>query len=191
LPATNQRDPPSREAGRFDGFFQLDYSAWLLDTLEALLPQYRERKFPPTVTLAIFLGQVVRADSSCRNAVNEAIVNQLLEGAQTVSANTGEYCQARERLPIELVRELARHTGVMMNNQTSPGLLWRGRHVKLTDGTTTLMPDTQQNQARLPQHGSQKEGAGFPIARLVCVMSLANGAVLVRRRIVNNYSGER
>jgi hypothetical protein len=65
-----------------------------------------------------------------------------------------------------------------MNERTSKGWLWRGRHVKLTDGTTTLMPDTEQNQSRYPQIGNQEPGAGFPIARLVAVMSLANGAVL-------------
>ena len=159
-------------------FFNLITGPELLETLEGLMPEYRERKFPPTVTLAMFLGQVLRADSSCQNAVNEAIVNQLLSGASAVSANTGGYCLARQRLPVEMVRALARQSGMLMNQHTPPEWLWRGRHVKLTDGTTTLMPDTQQNQARFPQHGRQEEGAGFPIARLVCVMSLANGAVL-------------
>jgi hypothetical protein len=159
-------------------FFNLITGPALLETLEALVPEYRERRFPPTVTLAMFLGQVLRADSSCQNAVNEAIVNQLLHGADAVSANTGGYCQARQRLPIDLVRELAQQTGAMMTNQTPQGWRWRGRHVKLTDGTTTLMPDTAENQAQFPQHGRQEKGAGFPIARLVAVMSLANGAVL-------------
>jgi hypothetical protein len=159
-------------------FFNLITGPELLGTLEALMPEYRERKFPPTVTLAMFLGQVLRADSSCRNAVNEAIINQLLQGSETVSANTGGYCQARERLPTDLVRELARRCALLMNQHTGNGWLWRGRHVKLVDGTTTLMPDTDQNQARYPQIGNQQQGAGFPIARLVAVMSLANGAVL-------------
>ena len=52
----------------------------LLGRLEALLPEYRERKYPPTVTLAMFLGQVLSADGSCQNAVNEAVVSQLLRG---------------------------------------------------------------------------------------------------------------
>jgi hypothetical protein len=94
-------------------FFNLITGPELLDTLEALLPEYRERKFSPTETLAMFLGQVLRADSSCRNAVNEAIINQLLQGSEAVSANTGGYRQARERLPIELVRELARRCGLI------------------------------------------------------------------------------
>jgi hypothetical protein len=159
-------------------FFNLITGPQLLEPLEALLPEYRERKYPPTVTLAMFLGQVLRADGSCQNAVNEAIVNQLLSGEAAASANTSGYCLARQRLPVEMVRELARQTGSLLNQHTSPGWLWRGRHVKLTDGTTALMPDTPENQAQFPQHGSQEAGAGFPLARLVCVMSLANGAVL-------------
>jgi hypothetical protein len=99
-------------------FFNLITGPELLETLEALMPEYRERKFPPTVTLAMFLGQILRADSSCRNAVNEAILNQLLQGSEAVSANTGGYCQARERLPTDLVRELARRCASLMSEST-------------------------------------------------------------------------
>ena len=159
-------------------FFNLITSPELLEPLEALLPEYRERKFSPTVTLAMFLGQVLRADGSCQNALNEAIINQLLIGLAAVSANTGGYCLARQRLPTEMVRQLARQAGMLMTQHTPQGWLWRGRHVKLTDGTTTMMPDTAHNQAHFPQHGRQEVGAGFPLARLVGVISLANGAVL-------------
>lgn len=40
------------------------------------------------------------------------------------------------------------------------------------------MPDTEANQQAFPQPGSQKPGLGFPVARLVVVVSLACGAVL-------------
>ena len=40
------------------------------------------------------------------------------------------------------------------------------------------MPDTRANQARFPQVRSQKPGVGFPIARLVAIVSLSAGAVL-------------
>lgn len=40
------------------------------------------------------------------------------------------------------------------------------------------MPDTPANQARFPQHGSQRAGLGFPVARLVAMVSLSTGAVL-------------
>ena len=71
-----------------------------------------------------------------------------------------------------------RQTGALLSEHTPEPWLWRGRDVKLVDGTTTLLPDSAQNQASYPQHGNQARGAGLPIARLVGIMSLANGAVL-------------
>src|SRR6266568_816060 len=42
----------------------------LLETTEALLPEHRERLYPPTVTLSMFMRQVLEADGSCQKAVN-------------------------------------------------------------------------------------------------------------------------
>lgn len=159
-------------------FFNLLTSAQLLEAVEALLPEHRERDYPPTACLAMFLGQVLSADGSCQKAVNEALVNRLLSGLSAGSANTGGYCRARQRLPTDMVRELVRLTGTLLNEQTPAPWLWRGRHVKLVDGTTTLLADSEPNQVSYPQHGNQVRGAGFPIARLVGVISLAHGAVL-------------
>jgi hypothetical protein len=53
-----------------------------------------------------------------------------------------------------------------------------GRPIKLVDGTTVSMPDTAENQAEYPQSSSQKPGLGFPIARMVVLLSLACGAAL-------------
>ena len=77
-----------------------------------------------------------------------------------------------------MIRSLATSTAASMTKLTPEPWLWRGRHVKLTDGTTTLMPDTKANQADYPQHGQQESGVGCSIARLVGVISLAHGAVL-------------
>lgn len=159
-------------------FFNLLTSPQLLEPLERLLPEFRERLYPPTVTLAMFLGQVLSADGSCQNAVNEAVINRLLSGLPAGSANTGSYCEARKRMPQEMARELARQTSALLNTHTPQEWLWRGRHVKMVDGTTILMPDTAANQKQFPQHGRQEQGAGFPIARLVGVISLANGTLL-------------
>jgi hypothetical protein len=56
--------------------------------------------------------------------------------------------------------------------------LWHGRHVHLVDGTTVSMPDTPENQEVYPQPSSQQEGLGFPVARLVVLMSLATGMLV-------------
>ncbi len=158
-------------------FFNLVTGPDLLGEVEALLPEYRERKYPPTVTLAMFLGQVLSADGSCQNAVNEAMVSRLLRGVEPGSANTGSYSDARKRLPRELVQELARSVARQMGTRTPERWTWRSRHIELVDGTTILMPDTAGNQALYPQHGGQKAWAVFSIARLVGMISLAYGAL--------------
>jgi hypothetical protein len=50
--------------------------------------------------------------------------------------------------------------------------------VRVIDGSTITMPDTEANQAEYPQMASQKPGCGFPIARIVVVFSLSVGTVL-------------
>ena len=52
------------------GFFNLLTGPELLDDVEALLPDHRERLFPPTETLSMFLAQALSADGSCRQAVD-------------------------------------------------------------------------------------------------------------------------
>lgn len=53
-------------------FFNLLTGPELFEQVESLLPAHRERLFPPTETLSIFLAQALSADRSCQNAVNEA-----------------------------------------------------------------------------------------------------------------------
>jgi hypothetical protein len=63
--------------------------------------------------------------------------------------------------------------------QTQPAAWrWRGREVKLIDGTTVSMPGTTTNQVAFPQSPRQKVGIGFPIARMVGIISLGCGALL-------------
>jgi hypothetical protein len=91
---------------------------------------------------------------------------------------TGAYCKARQRLPIGMVSALKRRTGQELSKQAPAAWRWRGRVVKLVDGTGISMPDTPDNQARYPQPTSQAPGVGFPLARLVVVVCLATGAAL-------------
>ena len=66
----------------------------------------------------------------------------------------------------------------MLSHKAHPQWLWRGRAVKLVDGTGLSMPDTPENQAVYPQPSTQAAGVGFPLARLVVVICLATGAAL-------------
>ena len=159
-------------------FFNVLTSDELLSHVERSLPEHRERQFPPTETLAMFLSQALNADRSCQRVVNEAATNRLLGGLRPCSTSTGGYCRARQRLPLEMVRGLARLTGQLVDEQVPLQWRWRHRPVRLIDGSTVTMPDTAVNQAAYPKQDRQKNGLGFPICRFVGITCLSSGAVL-------------
>jgi hypothetical protein len=70
-------------------FFNLLTAPQWLDRVEALLPEHRERLFPPTETLSMFLAQALSADRSCQAAVDEAAVKRLTGGLPVCSTHTG------------------------------------------------------------------------------------------------------
>lgn len=159
-------------------FFNLLTSPELLSVVEEQLPEHRERLYPPTTTLSLFLTQCMNNDSSCQNAVNSHTVERVFNGLKPCSTKTGGYCKARQRLPLEMIMSLTKQTGNMVNRQLPAAWKWRHRNVKLVDGTTITMPDTTKNQKIYPQQRTQKPGLGFPIARMVAVICLSSGVVL-------------
>jgi hypothetical protein len=159
-------------------FFNMLTGPELLEQAESLLPAHRERLFPPTETLSMFLAQAMSADRSCQSTVNDASIKRVIGGLSACSTHTGAYCRSRQRLPLEMVSTLARHTGRMMAERMPENWHWQGRPVRLVDGATVALPDTVDNQEVYPQPGSQQPGLGFPLCRLVGIVCLASGAVL-------------
>ena len=132
--------------------------------------------YTPLVTLWVFLSQVLHADHSCRGAVARLIAHRVTQGQSPCSSRTGAYCQARKRLPGEFVATIARSVGRKLEDHVEKSWLWKGLHVYLFDGTTTLMPDTAKNREAYPLTHNQKEG--LPLARVAAVFSLSCGVIL-------------
>jgi hypothetical protein len=161
------------------------------DMLRELAGQAAESSEPiytPLVTLWMFLGQVIDPDHSCRQAVARLLVWLTLQGQPACCVETGAYCKARFRLSEEYLHNLVRATGARLHGKSRSAWLWKGRRVKIADGTTVIMPDTAANQAEYPQPDGQKPGLGFPMIRLVALFCLATGAVL--DAAVAAYSGK-
>lgn len=159
-------------------FFNVLTGPDLLERTEEYLPAHRERLYPPTITLSMFMKQSLSADRSCQRAVNAWAAQRTAEGLAVQSIRTGAYCRARQRLPLQMITALARESGRLLSTQARDSWRWRGRAVKLADGTGISMPDTAENQARYPQPRTQAQGVGFPLIRLVCVICLSTGVVL-------------
>lgn len=139
---------------------------------------YRERIYPPVTTLELFIGQALDGDDACQDAVARNLSERTARGAPECSLNTGPYCRARQRLPLGLILGMQRVLGRAMESAQPEGWRWQGRSVKLLDGTTVSMPDTEANQEAFPQSRAQQPGLGFPLARLVAIVSLGTAGVL-------------
>jgi hypothetical protein len=157
--------------------FNLLTGPQLLERVEAALSKHRERLYPPTETLSMFVAQVLSADGSCQQAVDAALVKRLIAGLEPGSTDTGAYCKARARLPVAMISTLVRECGDIVANDAPGWWLWRDRRVVLVDGATVTLSDTEDNQAAYPQPSSQKAGLGFPLARMVALLCLSSGAV--------------
>ncbi len=145
--------------------------------------------YTPPVTLWAFLSQVLfkGEQRSCAAAVGRVVVLLVALGRE-LSDNTGAYCRARAKLPEVVLRRLAYNVADGSERAIPKEWRWKGRSVKLVDGTTVSMPDTPANQAAYPQHTAQQEGLGFPIARMVVLLSLATA--MVSGMALGPYSGK-
>jgi Transposase DDE domain len=153
-------------------------AAQLTQVLAACHVRFRERLFTPLVTLATSLSQALDPDPSARQAVARLVAHRAAAGLPPCSPDTRAYRKARGRLPEAVWAELTRRTGRDLLWEAPPRWCWRGRDVKVVDGTTLSLPDTPANQKAYPQPASQKPGLGFPVLRLVALFSLAVGTVL-------------
>jgi len=135
--------------------------------------------YTPALTLWGWLSQALHAEKarSCVAAVARITTLCVALGRQPPSPDTGTYCRARAKLPEPVLRRLVYTVGDGLESRVPADWLWLGRHVKVGDGTTLLAPDTDANQEAWPQAHTQKPGLGFPILRMVVLLSLATAAL--------------
>jgi len=168
----------------FNDFFPTE----TIEIIIAHTPQKRTSVFSPLITLKAFVFQVLSDDSSCQQAVAGVLVDRLSHGQSANSINTGPYCKARQRLPLTQMTQAVATTGSRLHQLSAKAWRWHGLNVVLVDGATALMPDTPENQAVFPQQSYQKPGLGFPIVRLLALISLATGTIIDYR--LGAYQGK-
>ncbi len=119
--------------------------------LQRHVGQFRDRMFPPPVTLQLFVQPVLDGDGAYVDAVARAPVAGMDRGVAVAG------------------RATARASGALGVALAGP--------LKGCDGTPLSMADTPENQ-RMDPPAMQKRGLGFPLARRVGLVSLSKGAVL-------------
>ena len=89
-------------------FFNVLTSPALLDTVESVLPEHRERLYPPSVTSSMFMRQVLESDGSCQKAVNGWAAQRVADHPTQLSALAAVPLQDVDVAIAEL--DYARHT---------------------------------------------------------------------------------
>jgi hypothetical protein len=148
--------------------------AWLLSQADEG-PNSREHIYSVRRTFFGFLYQVLNPDCPCREVVRQIQSLLALASTRWVSPDTGAYCVARGRLPLDILARLRCAVAAQAGKAED---LWKGFFVKVIDGTGISLPDTLKNQRAYPQSREQKPGCGFPFMKIVGIFSLSTGALL-------------
>jgi hypothetical protein len=139
----------------------------------------RQRQYSLAIVFWAFLSQVLSPGCSCREIVRRVQAWFVLSSsAIEPSPDTAAYCTARSKIEDGLLHRIHQQLAERIEAIAPQAARWRGRAVKIVDGTMASMPDTLANQAHYPQSSSQKPGCGFPVMKLVGLFSLATGALL-------------
>jgi hypothetical protein len=138
----------------------------------------RDRCWNLRLVFWTFLWQISQAGASCREAIRQAKALCLAGGTPPPPDTTSPYCQARAGLPLERLQDI--HDALVQESRAATATrdLWLGREVLVVDGSSVTAPDTAENQQAFPQQSVQKPGCGFPIIRLVGLLSLATGVLV-------------
>lgn len=157
---------------------ELLFSRWILPWRLAQQdegPHSRKRLWNLRLVFWTFLWQVAQTGSSCREAIRQARALCINSGKRPPPDEGSPYCQARGALPLDRLQEI--HDALCTEARTGLASkdLWCGREVFAADGSSLTAPDTPANQKAFPQQSTQRPGCGFPILRLVALLSLTTG----------------
>lgn len=136
---------------------------------------FRNTILTPGNTLCLFLAQIAHGNLAC------AAVHRLASEKFSDTA----WCQARDRLPLELIRqvhrELIEKTRRELSDRQDCGdqsYRWRGHRLHLIDGTSDTMPDTPLLRDHYGVSGQSREELGFPSSHLLMLLDHRSGLLI-------------
>lgn len=140
--------------------------------------------YTAAVTTWLLVYQRLHAGASPAEAVAELIrtdpqflPDQRRVRERTLSANTGAYSRARQRLLPEVTEEVARHVFESLVSASPPSVA--GRRVFLMDGTTIALAPSRALQRAFPPAANQYGASVWPIAHLLVAHELESGCAVL------------
>ena len=130
--------------------------------------RFRQRRLGPVQTIQLFFLQVLYGNMAISG------LRHLVEFAFSESA----YCQARQRMRLEVLAELFAVIGAGLRRAGQTFGRWCGHRVFHVDGSGVSMPDTAELAACFGRPGGQKPGCGFPVAHVLAMFDAATGYLI-------------
>lgn len=145
---------------------------------------YYERLLSPLLILWGFIFQRLNADHSCDAAWSYLSSDNIQsrfglqkEQEQPISESTSAYCQARQRLPLEVARKVLSHTATTIAEKAGENGLWHGWRVNLFDGSTIQLAASAELHNHYGTNKNQYREGHWPLMRLVAGFDFFSGAV--------------
>ncbi len=149
---------------------QLQPDAIMAACPEAGYTSWRERVLTPVTTIQLFLLQMLHGNTACSH----------LPHLSGLRFSASAYCQARARLPLDLLGLLLTRLCTSAQSHLLDEGRWQGHRTFLVDGSGCSMPDTPTLQAAFGQPNVQRPGCGFPMAPLLGLFHAGTGVLLKR-----------
>ncbi len=144
--------------------------------------KFYSRVLPPLLVLWGFIFQRLNQDHSC-DAAWSYLTSDAVRAAwlptkplDKVSESTSGYCQARQRLPVQVAQGVLQYTVRALQAELGEAALWHGRRVNLLDGSTVLLNATPELTEHYGSARNQHGQSHWPIMRLVAGFDLFSGA---------------
>ena len=136
---------------------------------------FRNTILTPGHTLRLFVQQVAHGNIAC-SAVRHLAGQEFSDSA---------WCQARLRLPLEVIRQVhrrlidgARQELSAVDDLGDSAYRWRGHRLHVVDGTSDSMPDTPELRRHYGVPSGCREGLGFPMSHLLILMDHRSGLLI-------------
>lgn len=158
--------------------------------LEATHLTIRRRKFPSDVVIWLVIAMALWRDMAVVDVARRLGIAQTeKKDGKRIKAARSSVTEARQRLGSKPMEALFRLAASYWLDMLGPHeRLFHGRRVFALDGTTLLLPDTQENRREFGGPSNQHGPSGYPVVRLMVL--LATGSHLVVNAALAGYSGK-
>jgi Transposase DDE domain len=167
-----------RSRATFTGLLEPSFFQDLADKHDLHFGQGEGDTFNPAVTTWAWLSQALSPAKSCVAATARVLVLCCSLSLPLCSGNAGAFCKARRKLSAEFFRDAAVQLGQKIEQRALDSWRWKGRTVKIVDGSLFQLPDTEDNLQEYPQQRSQKKGTSYTSMRVVVLLAFATGGLL-------------